>query len=163
MVLLTCAVFLAAAGTAQAQTVCTAVTTAVDATRTIAVTCDNAAISRYFLLSPDLSALPAGQRADVLTQPMRYAFAYMESDAENRLAAAFADPSVSVVDLTETLISRDPAGKPVPHEMFRIRPARTDVTGVNWAKLAPVDLFKTLPSEISPYASQAMKAEAKGN
>jgi hypothetical protein len=127
---------------------------------TLTVSCDQAAISRYFLLSPALAALPAAQRADVISEPVRYAFIYMSADAVNRLQAAFANPAVQSVDLTETLMARTATGQPAPHAMFRVVAARADVAGINWSTLAPPDLFKTVPSQLSPFLIAALKADS---
>ena len=126
---------------------------------TITVACDESAISRYFLLSPALSALSVSQRAASVSDPVRYAFVFMSADAVNRLHAAFADPAVQRVDLSETLIGRAPSGQPAPHEMFRVAAARADVAGINWATLAPPDIFKLVPSQFSPFLLAALKAK----
>jgi hypothetical protein len=127
---------------------------------TISVSCDESAISRYFLLSPGLSALSVSQRAAAVSDPVRYAFAFMSADAVNRLQAAFADQKVQSVDLTETLIGRTSSGQLAPHEMFQMIAPRADVAGVNWATLSPPDIFKIVPSRLSPFLISALKPGA---
>lgn len=145
---------------ALAEDICRASVAAPAPAMSILVSCDAAAISRYFLLSPALGALSASQRAEVVKEPVRYAFIYMSADAVNRLHAAFADPAVKSVDLTETLIGRTPTNQPAPHEMFRVAASRADVAGIPWATLSPPDLFKTVPSEFSPYLISGLKADS---
>ena len=125
----------------------------------MSVSCDEAAISRYFLLSPSLAALSASQRTDVISDPVRYAFIYMSADAVNRLHAAFADQATKSVDLTETLMGRTPSDQLAPHEMFRVVASRADVANINWATFSPPDLFKTVPSQLSPFLISALKAD----
>jgi hypothetical protein len=148
------------ASPAAADSICVAAASAPPA-QTISVTCDEAAISRYFLLSPSLAALTPAQRAQVITDPTRYALAYMSADAANRLQAAFASPTTQSVDLNETLTTRGPTGQPQGHNLFRIAAGRADVANIDWSKLAPLDLFKTVPTQLSPYLLAQLKADSE--
>lgn len=150
--------FLALALPARAAApICTVVTAAPAPDMVEHVTCDQSAISRYFLLSPALASLSSAERAAVVSDPLRYALAFMAADARDRLQAGFADGRTQSVDLTETLVGRGPKGAPVAHVLFRLRPARADAAAIDWKTLAPLDLFKTFPSELSPYLLDGLK------
>lgn len=148
-----------AIGVANAATpICAVKTTAAAPALAETITCDQSAISRFFLLSPRLSSLSAQQRTAVLANPVRYAFAYMAADAVARLKTSFADPPVKSVDLTETLVGRNAKGKPVPHEMFQVQATRQGTAHVNWTTLEPQNLFEIVPSALSPWLTAQLKA-----
>jgi hypothetical protein len=156
MIRFACLLALASAAPAAADELCAAAAKGAAPAVVTAVTCDEAGLSRYFLLSPALGALTPAQRADVLTNPLRYALAYMSADALNRLQSDFADLATQSVDLDETLVGRGADGQPAPHELFRIVATRADVAGIDWKTLAPLDLFKRVPTQFSPYLASAL-------
>jgi hypothetical protein len=147
-------------GKADADQICVATVVSPAPALAEHVVCDQAAISRYFLLSPNLATLSDAERTAVFAQPLRYAFAYMGADALDRLRAGFADPKTRSVDLTAILTTRDPKGVPVPHQLFELRASRADIADVNLQTLAPQDLFRKVPSALSPYLVAGLKAES---
>lgn len=160
--LLAVAVIAGCIGAAQAESLCQAQTTAKPPAEAETVTCSQAAISRYFLISPTLSALTAEQRAAVIGEPLHYAFAYMTADAVNRLQQGFADKAVTSLDYRAILTASDAKGIAVPHPMFEIRLDRAAAEKIDWKKLQlqPTDLFKQAPSQLSHWLLAGMAAEA---
>lgn len=138
---------------------CTAVRSAGPPAVVERVICDQAAISRYFLVSPALAALSASARAQVVAEPLRYAFAYMSADAIDRLHRAFAAAATQSVELTEILRGRDTKGRPEDHELFELQARRADIAGLAWSSLTAGQLFQRVPSMISPYLRQGLAAE----
>lgn len=123
------------------------------------VQCDQSAISRFFLLAPSMSALSVQQRTAVIGEPVRYALAFMEADAIDRLKSGFTNPMVQSIDLTAVLIERDAKGKPIEHKLFEVRPTRSDTAGIDWATLPPDTLFHQVPSALSPWLVSQLKSE----
>jgi hypothetical protein len=147
------------AGAARADSPCQSSATPPPAV-TETVTCAEAAISRFFLISPAMASLAADQRAAVVAQPLRYAFAYMKADAINRLQQGFADKSVQSIDYKTILTTSDGKGSaPAPHRMFTLRMDRAAAEKTDWKSLAPSDLFKLGPSHLSRWLSSGLAAE----
>jgi hypothetical protein len=126
----------------------------------ITVRCNQSAISRFFLLAPSLSSLSVQQRTDVIGEPIRYALAFMEADAINRLKSGFEDPAVQSIDLKAILIERNDKGKPVERRLFEVHPTRSDTSRIQWATLPPDTLFHQVPSALSRWLVSQLRSEA---
>ena len=152
----------AALAPARAQSPCGAETTAPPAV-TETITCSEAGISRFFLISPAMAQLGADQRAAVVSHPLRYAFAYMTADAANRLQAGFAAKSVQSIDYKAIIETTGPKGATALHDMFGVKMDRATAARMNWRDMPPGDLFKDAPSHISPWLTKSLAAEDKAS
>ncbi len=123
------------------------------------VTCSQAAISRFFLISPTMASMAADQRAEVVSHPLRYAFAYMGADAVNRLQQGFADQAVKQIDYKAILTTSDAKGAILPHQIFKVRMDRAIADKADWKNLSPQELFKLAPSHLSPWLQSGLDAE----
>lgn len=149
-------------GAAHAEAPCAAKITAPPPAEAETVTCGEGAISRFFLISPTLSALSPEQRAAVIAQPLHYAFAYMTADAVNRLHAGFGDKAVAAIAYTAVLVTAGAKGAEIPHEIFTIRLDRAAAAKIDWKRMQPNEIFHLAPSHLSAWLLAGLKAEGAG-
>lgn len=145
-----------------AEAPCAARITAPPPAEAETVTCGEGAISRFFLISPTLSALSPEQRAAVIAQPLHYAFAYMTADAVNRLHAGFGDKAVASIAYTAVLVATGAKGAQIPHGIFTIRLDRAAAARIDWKKMQPNEIFHLAPSHLSSWLLAGLKAEGAG-
>ncbi len=155
-----CAMGLAAATPARAAPVCADTVAAKDAKIDRTMSCAEADVSRYFLISSDLKALSDDQRVDVLQRPAYYTLAYMAAALTNDIQADFAKAEVQSATYAGVIAVRGAGGKNVDNSAFTVSLDRKTEQAIDWKTFAPMSLFSLPGAQQTPWLKQTLAGES---
>lgn len=151
---------LGATASAQAATVCGGDVKTSAGTIDRTISCGEADVSRYFLISTDLKALSDAQRADVLQRPTYYTLAYMAAALANDIQADFKNPAVQSATYQGVIGVRGSTGANVDHPAFSLSLDRKTVQGIDWKAYPPMNLLALPGAQQTPWLRQSLAAES---